>query len=181
MSTSYLGWLPKDVSRIIYRYLYDYVPLEILKQVRIGCGTPLKSSKCKLHKQPDNLSIPHNIEWKRSVFKPHPVCDKLIQSQDYSEFWNINFKSGIHRFSIINGITYHLSYTIESKRYKLIPYFQSDHCWQDLALRFIRNNRKDNSEDHTREFSECIQKKISHDAHIRRSQNKGSVESCVVC
>lgn len=184
----YLSSLPKDLLRIIYKYIYNFVPRELNFAVdRYGYPQGrsqnlgilgitgrynkniLKSSKCKIHNQGKDVRTNQN-KWMRGKNKwtnllantNNCVCEKLIKSQDHHGLWNKNFKED-HRFSIINGCVFHYvgnQYTGgTNNKSRIIPYFQSDHCWQDLAVRFLRNVR---SVKEANEMKECIQKCESH-------------------
>jgi hypothetical protein len=54
--------------------------------------------------------------------------------------WNVNFADQ-HTFSVINGVTFHVKY--KSDKVVLVPFFKSNHCWQDLAVVFLRNRNAD--------------------------------------
>ena len=207
--SNYLAVIPKDVLRIIYKYLYDYVPKELNKVVqRIG-GYPIKryhsfanflgdldhaalrSSICKICNY--KLNVSHRVrKWYRPEnphinFLGNPenncVCSNLIKSQDTEGAWDKMFNRK-HQISIINGCVYHLASMGEtSKKYNLVPYFQSDYCWQDLASRFLRNGTINQN---SKEMDECFKKNDHQNRIITRALNtkksQGTVRAeCIVC
>ena len=123
----------------------------------------LKSSKCKIHNTPSSNVRRGNydliLSWSRFNFlsSDKTVCSSLIKSQDHENRWNKNFDS-VCRYSIINGSVYHLvkvdnnvnlGEDWEGRRnnsWRLVPYFDSNYCWQDLAQRFLINKRREDYE-----------------------------------
>lgn len=154
--SGFLRYIPKDVVNIIYRYTFSNdVLLHMINRVKqypeiekisalpsLSCIAgvddkyrTLMSSRCK-------VSTIRNIIllWLRKSHRfSNCICQTMILCQDLSGPWNINF-SGEHVFSIINGIVYHSRY--ELTKVKLVPFFRSNHCWQDLAVVFLRNRDK---------------------------------------
>lgn len=187
-SECYINKLPKDIIGIIYRYLYDDVPRLLYRYVLkfknrreprnnylslVGVKDPslLKSTMCKICCRNFNETV---CVWTRSTKdiigllanpRNNDLCTHLIKSQDISGVWNKSFKNK-HRFSIINGVVYHLAVGEypNNNRYRLVPYFQSDHCWQDLAMRFLRNM---NINENTRELDECVRKQSQGQPRIK--------------
>lgn len=180
----YMNLLPKDVWRIIYSYLYAEVPQMLYRYVVKfnNVNSPkqiylpnmlyqnsslVKSTKCRICRKlpPEKLCVwlreypkDYTSEYMRLLFDGNGssnICTALIKSHDVSAVWNDGYKYK-HRFSIIDGVVYHLTQSEESdKRYRLVPYFQSDHCWQDIGMRLMRNINKMES---TSEYDECIRK-----------------------
>ena len=204
--SNYLTLISKDVSRIIYRYLYDYIPKELNNVVKRFGGYPinehrqdqyfkldivthiLRSSICKIHNYKTDVSG-RNINWDHNSYLnifPYPknncVCTNLIKSQDTEGMWDCLFNRK-HQISIINGCVYHLaSMGGNSNKYNLVPYFQSDHCWQDLAIRYLRNTTLNQQPD---EMDECYRKNDIQNREIqriKRSKNTTKTSSeCVIC
>lgn len=199
MVKCYLDLLPKDVARIVYRYLYDFVPLQIVNVVEtsnfnpapilrfLGTQRPmLESTTCKIHTSTRSLIDKNNnfTKWERSVTPC--VCQNLIKFQDKSGMWNKHFDTS-HRMSIINGVVYHLKKQlklqnqtyISQDKYILVPFFESNYCWQDMAIRFVQfeNYQYLDHKTQAKELKDCIAKFTTHDK-ILHSSNKES--DCII-
>lgn len=182
----YLSSIPKDLIRIIYKYLYDYVPKQIIHDVhrcnvsrhKFQSHGTLKSPTCKMHNKCFISDTP--LMWKRYFISNTYVCENLIKSQDFSGNWNKNFKDS-HRISIINGTVYHIksSKSHNSNKYILVPFFESDHCWQDLAMRFMRNNETSIIE--TNEMKQCETKFVSHVKREKKLTSASNDATCIIC
>jgi hypothetical protein len=156
--SGFLRFMPKDIVNLVYRYVCSgSVLCEVLYRVQPygmhnnnnggalrraldlgGLGDKYKtiySTNCKISKK--RRTSPKYLVWSRkaSVFSDC-VCQTLLLCQDMKAMWNVNFKD-IHMMSIIDGNVYHTKYL--GHKIMLVPFFRSDHCWQDLAVVFLRN------------------------------------------
>ena len=173
-----MNYLPKDVARIIYRYVNDLVIKDMQHNVEcFDCENDdinneqhntlfpklfetnkiLESSICKIHKKHLSSCI-HNFIW--SLNKPSYLendllghlkidmtCSRLIICQDVFAKWN-NYAKKNHCISIINGCVFRSEFGEypNDKTLHLIPYFESNYCWQDIAARFLRNRSEKKDE-----------------------------------
>jgi len=162
-------YLYEDVPSYLHRYVVKYSNVKKPRNYYVPDSfdinsSLLKSTVCKVCRLNDDETLcvwirdnPKN--YNTDILKilseqsKNSVCACLMKSQDVSKKWNKSFKS-THRYSIINGVVYHLvdddydtnDYSRLTNKCRLVPYFQSDHCWQDLAVRHMRNNNYDNDE-----------------------------------
>jgi hypothetical protein len=193
------SFLYDEIPKNLYKYVdFTYAsqktriqrPNNILHGIFDALDKPrlLKSTKCKIHNYGRQIKDNEKLVWNRRS-SGGGVCDPLILCQEEEGFWNKFFKFK-HRFSIINGKVYHLVESqsqdnwgmnidgIRRNTFKLVPYFESNHCWQDLAMRFLRNSTAP-LQSHTNEEILEIGRKQREIG--KRNREHRDPSGCIIC
>lgn len=100
------------------------------------------------------------------------ICKKLVLSQDLSTYWTQAFDQTC-RYSIINGVVYHC--VEDENKFRLVPVFKSDHCWQDMGLMFssCENAKEKTSKKYDLESEYGIDRGVDRDM-IRKQNSKSN-------
>ena len=198
MKDDILSRVPKDLFRLIYSYLYVVVVDDIKNGVQTCIvrkkrqnhnggmifldvsnydSEIVESPKCKIHKYNKNKTL----NWERGCdsvgfltkSSRMNICKKLLLSQDMEKTWNPIFGSR-SRISVINGVVYNLvpNRSLDYAKVRLVPMFESDHCWQDLALAFMRIRDDESSKDVSK------MERFEGMAIQRRSKGNSNSSSC---
>lgn len=163
-----------DINRMIYQYLHNDLIVKNIKKVihrtvtKMGNENMMFGKNCKLCCQALKNEFFEDTIWEGVAdpwfFAPQSkLCYSLKLCQDYEYKWFDYFDSKF-KFSVVNGVVYRLE--LIEDRYHLIPFFSSNHCWQDIAARIIRfkdrnsNNRKCNEDIVQNLLSKLISKNV---------------------